>query len=50
MTGLIDKLEEPGIVERVDHPADRRSLPVTLTPKGYKPSQQAHKASLSPLL
>ena len=48
-TGVIDQLEERGLVERVDHPADRRSLHVTVTPKGRKLYQRAHEAFLSHL-
>src|SRR4029453_4000508 len=33
-TGVIDQLEERGLVKRVDHPADRRSLHATVTRRG----------------
>ena len=33
MTGVIDQLEQKGLVERVDHPEDRRSLQVPLDRK-----------------
>lgn len=49
MTGVIDQLEEKGLVERVDHPDDRRSLHVTLTTKGRKLYQGARDAFLSHL-
>ena len=49
MTGIGDQLEERGLVERVDHPADRRSLHVRITPKGRKVYKQAHEAFLSHL-
>lgn len=49
MTGVVDQLEERGLVERVDHPADRRSLHVRVTPKGRKLYKQAHEAFLSHL-
>src|SRR6185503_16796407 len=49
MTGVIDQLEEKGLVERTDHPDDRRSLHVTLTAKGRKLYQGAHDAFLSHL-
>src|SRR6266852_5580832 len=49
MTGVIDQLEEKGLVERVDHPDDRRSLRVELTAKGRKRYQGAHDAFLSHL-
>ena len=34
MTGLIDRLEKRGLVKRTDHPRDRRTYLVKLTPKG----------------
>ena len=49
MTGVVDQLEEKGLVERIDHPADRRSLHVQITPKGHKLYHQAHVAFLSHL-
>jgi DNA-binding MarR family transcriptional regulator len=49
MTGIIDQLQEKGLVERVDHPRDRRSLHVRLTPKGRKLYRGAHEAFLSHL-
>jgi len=49
MTGVIDQLEEKGLVERVDHPDDRRSLHVRITPSGHRLYQQAHDAFLSHL-
>lgn len=49
MTGIVDQLEGKGLVERVDHPDDRRSLRVALTPKGRKLYQGAHDAFLSHL-
>ena len=49
MTGVVDQLEEKGLVERVDHPVDRRSLRVELTEKGRKLYQGAHHAFLSHL-
>jgi MarR family 2-MHQ and catechol resistance regulon transcriptional repressor len=53
MTGVIDQLEDKGLVERVDHPEDRRSLHVTLTAKGRKLYHDSHEvflAHLAPLL
>jgi DNA-binding MarR family transcriptional regulator len=49
MTGVIDQLEEKGLVDRVDHPDDRRSLRVELTAKGRRLYQGAHDAFLSHL-
>lgn len=34
VTGLVDALEESGLVERRPHPADRRAIHVTLTKQG----------------
>ena len=53
MTGVIDQLEEKGLVERVDHPGDRRSLHVRLTKKGrvlYQDARDAFLSHLEPLL
>jgi len=49
MTGVVDQLEEKGLVERLDHPEDRRSLQVRLTPEGKKLYQSAYDAFLSHL-
>jgi DNA-binding MarR family transcriptional regulator len=49
MTGVIDQLEEKRLVERVDNPADRRSLDVRITPSGRMRYRQAHEAFLSHL-
>lgn len=49
MTGVIDQLEDKGLVERGDHPEDRRSLHVRLTSEGKKLYQSAHEAFLSHL-
>jgi DNA-binding MarR family transcriptional regulator len=49
MTGVVDQLEGKGLVERVDHPEDRRSLQVRLTAEGRKIYQSAHDAFLSHL-
>ena len=49
MTGVIDQLEERDLVERVDHPADRRSLHVRVTSQGRKLYRHAHEAFLSHL-
>jgi DNA-binding MarR family transcriptional regulator len=53
MTGVVDQLEGKNLVERVDHPEDRRSLRVRLTPEGKKLYQSAYEAflgHLTPLL
>src|SRR5512138_1772038 len=34
MGGIIDRLEKEGLVERADHPVDRRAFQVFLTHKG----------------
>jgi DNA-binding MarR family transcriptional regulator len=49
MTGVVDQLEGKGLVERQDHPEDRRSLQVRLTAEGRKLYQSAHDAFLSHL-
>jgi DNA-binding MarR family transcriptional regulator len=36
MTQLIDRLEADGLVARVDHPADRRSVHAVITPEGRR--------------
>jgi len=36
ITGLVDRLEERGLVRRQDNPADRRAFNVVLTPAGAK--------------
>jgi MarR family 2-MHQ and catechol resistance regulon transcriptional repressor len=50
MTGVIDQLEAKELVERIDHPEDRRSLQVRLTPAGRKLYQSAYEAFLSHLV
>jgi DNA-binding MarR family transcriptional regulator len=34
MTQLVDRLESDGLVRRVDHPADRRSVKASITEEG----------------
>lgn len=36
VTGLLDRLEKSGLVQRTDHPSDRRIYRVSLTPAGRK--------------
>lgn len=36
ITGLVDTLERAGLVTRTPHPADRRMMPVALTPRGER--------------
>ena len=36
VTGIVDPLEQEGLVERADHPADRRAFRVRLTRAGRK--------------
>src|SRR5262249_27074655 len=50
ITGVIDQLEGKGLVERTDHPEDRRSLHVRLTTKGRNLYRAAHEAFLSHLM
>lgn len=50
ITGVIDQLEEKSLVERVEHPEDRRSLLVKLTPKGRDLYGAAHQAFLSHIM
>ncbi|MEO8681343.1 MAG: MarR family transcriptional regulator [Vicinamibacterales bacterium] len=49
MTGVVDQLEDKGLVARVNHPEDRRSLRVALTAKGRRLYRGAHDAFLSHL-
>jgi DNA-binding MarR family transcriptional regulator len=41
MTNRLDRLERKGLVERVRHPTDRRSMEVQLTEKGRKLADEA---------
>ena len=49
MTGVVDQLEDKGLVARIGHPDDRRSLQVALTTKGRRLYRGAHEAFLSHL-
>jgi DNA-binding MarR family transcriptional regulator len=44
MTNLLDRLERDGLVRRTSDPSDRRSVLVTLTPKGSKAIDRAVSA------
>ena len=53
MTGIVDQLETRRLVERIDHPDDRRSLRVTLSGEGralYRAAHDAFLSHLAPLL
>jgi DNA-binding MarR family transcriptional regulator len=43
VTGLLDRMEAAGLVERAADPADRRVKRVRLTPKGFKILVEAEK-------
>jgi DNA-binding MarR family transcriptional regulator len=47
VTGIIDQLEDKKLVERIDHPEDRRSLHVRLTSPGKALYRAAHETFLS---
>lgn len=36
LTGIVDRLERQRLVRRAPHPADRRAIRLTLTPRGWK--------------
>jgi DNA-binding MarR family transcriptional regulator len=40
LTGIVDRLEDEGLVYRETHPDDRRSIKVRLTPKGRRFSDE----------
>jgi DNA-binding MarR family transcriptional regulator len=42
ITGLATRLVDAGLVLRADHPADRRSLHLELTPAGHEAMRVAH--------
>ena len=50
ITGVVDQLEGKGLVERVDHPEDRRSMHVRLTAAGRNLYRAAHEAFLTHLV
>jgi len=43
LTGILDRLETMGLVERKPHPEDRRAVLVCLTPKGKKLAGELRK-------
>jgi DNA-binding MarR family transcriptional regulator len=43
LTGILDRLEERGAIERVSHPKDRRTFLVKLTPPGRKLAQEVNR-------
>ena len=43
LTGILDRLEAMGLVERRPNPADRRAILVCLTKKGKKLAGEVHK-------
>jgi DNA-binding MarR family transcriptional regulator len=47
LTGLVDKLERRGLVQRQDHPADRRIRVLALTDEGAEVSYQMWAAVTS---
>ncbi len=50
ITGVSNRLVEAGLVARVEHPLDRRSLHLELTPAGHEAMREMHydfKARLS---
>ncbi len=41
MTGLVDRLEKAGCVERRPNPGDRRTFVISITPEGLKEARKA---------
>jgi len=42
LTGILDRLEDAGLVERAQHPGDRRAIQVCLTAKGREVAAGTH--------
>jgi DNA-binding MarR family transcriptional regulator len=43
LTGILDRLEAMGLIERRPHPADRRAISICLTKHGKKVAGEVHK-------
>lgn len=53
LTGIVDRLERDRLVRRRPHPADRRAVRLTLTPRGWKAVSEAvpvHHATIARML
>jgi DNA-binding MarR family transcriptional regulator len=44
LTGILDRLERQGLVERIANPRDRRSFLITLTKQGAKAAARVQRA------
>ncbi len=42
LTGILDRLEKAGLVERLQHPTDRRAITVALTIKGQSVAKKTY--------
>ena len=47
LTGLLDRLEAMGLVERRPNPADRRAISICLTKNGKKVASDVHRTILT---
>jgi MarR family transcriptional regulator, organic hydroperoxide resistance regulator len=43
LTGILDRLEKAGLIERLQHPTDRRSIIIGLTTQGRKVAAETYK-------
>ena len=43
LTGILDRLEAIGLIERQPHPADRRAISICLTKNGRKVAADVHR-------
>ena len=43
LTGILDRLEAVGLIERQPHPADRRAISICLTKNGKKVAGDVHR-------